>query len=581
MYRLPSLIALLVVFGQLLFGQSNLANKSPHGVSFKMDCILCHSTDGWSISPDQWEAKKDSPRAFRHTDTAFPLTGSHLSVNCKDCHTSLVFAEASTECVDCHLDVHQMSLGNDCARCHTTDFWLIDDIPELHEEVGFPLTGVHELLFCVDCHTSETDFRFERMGNDCISCHREDYEQTTSPDHQSLHFSFNCLECHTTDEGWDSGNGGFPEHDAIYFPIYSGTHEGVWTECLDCHTTPGDFTAFACTNCHLNPETSETHNGISGYAYEDNLCLACHPSGTAIDNFDHSLTAFPLTGAHIGLDCEKCHSNGYAGTSTYCFDCHQVDYQASANPDHASLNFPQNCASCHTTDPGWTPASFDIHDDYYVIQGAHIPIASDCAACHTNGTYSNTPNTCVGCHEGDYNETNNPNHASAGFPVSCEDCHSQNTWQPANFDHDNFYELLGAHAQIASDCGACHTNGNYSNTPNTCVGCHEGDYNGTNNPDHASAEFPITCEDCHSQDAWEPSTFDHDGDYFPIYSGKHKNKWDLCADCHINGSDYSIFSCIDCHEHDDPVELADKHSGVSGYTYESTACYSCHPTGDD
>ena len=40
----------------------------------------------------------------------------------------------------------------------------------------------------------------------------------------------------------------------------------------------------------------------------------------------------------------------------------------------------------------------------------------------------------------------------------------------------------------------------------------------------------------------------HDA-YFPIYSGKHKGEWNDCVDCHIQSSNYKIFSCINCHEH--------------------------------
>jgi hypothetical protein len=69
--------------------------------------------------------------------------------------------------------------------------------------------------------------------------------------------------------------------------------------------------------------------------------------------------------------------------------------------------------------------------------------------------------------------------------------------------------------------------------------------------------------------------------YFPIFSGKHDGEWNDCAECHTTPNDYTLFSCIDCHEHDDPAELASDHSGVSGYVYESNACYACHPDGSD
>ena len=44
--------------------------------------------------------------------------------------------------------------------------------------------------------------------------------------------------------------------------------------------------------------------------------------------------------------------------------------------------------------PDWNPASFEIHDEYYVLEGAHAIIADQCITCH-NGDYNNTPNTCV------------------------------------------------------------------------------------------------------------------------------------------------------------------------------------------
>ena len=92
--------------------------------------------------------------------------------------------------------------------------------------------------------------------------------------------------------------------------------------------------------------------------------------------------------------------------------------------------------------------------------------------------------------------------------------------------------------------------------------------------------FPTTCADCHTTSAWIPSTWDHDSQYFPIYSGKHEGEWNQCSDCHTVAGNYSVFSCIDCHEHDDPADMADKHQGVPGYSYNSQACYTCHPTGE-
>jgi hypothetical protein len=149
---------------------------------------------------------------------------------------------------------------------------------------------------------------------------------------------------------------------------------------------------------------------------------------------------------------------------------------------------------------------------------------------------------------------------------------------PALFPiHNNYYVLAGAH--VGLDCVQCH-NGNYNNTPNTCAGCHISDYNAATDPNHLAAQFPTNCASCHSQNAWVPSTFDHDNMYFPIFSGKHDNEWNLCSECHTNASNYNIFNCLLCHEHNNPVEMAGHHNGVSGYSYNSNACYSCHPNGE-
>ncbi|HRD81824.1 MAG TPA: cytochrome c3 family protein, partial [Saprospiraceae bacterium] len=270
----------------------------------------------------------------------------------------------------------------------------------------------------------------------------------------------------------------------------------------------------------------------------------------------------------------------YANTPNTCAGCHTNDFNQASNPNHVALGLSTDCASCHTTQPDWYPATFANHNDYYVLEGAHAAIANDCAACH-GGDYNNTPNTCVGCHQQEYNSTTNPNHLAAQFSTNCVSCHSQNSWVPSFFDHNDFYPLLGAHAAIANNCTACHIGGNYNNTPNTCFGCHQQEYNSANDPNHLSAGFPTDCQTCHSVNAWTPSTFNHDGMYFPIYSGKHDGEWNSCTDCHLTPGNFSAFSCIDCHEHNNPAELANDHEDVNGYIYQSSACFACHPDGED
>ena len=545
---------------------AGLYAQSPHGTGLKADCSDCHSSFGWEVNAETLR--------FSHEATAFPLEGQHARVDCRECHQTLVFPDASAECISCHTDMHRTTVGSDCSRCHTPANWLVDNITELHQDNGFPLLGAHAALSCEECHVSESALDFNRIGNDCVNCHlddfsattnpnhrqagfsanceechrvdgfgwtsngishgffplekghaiadcanchttgdfsttptdcfachRPDYENTFNPDHQSTGFTTSCVECHTTDVGWMPAE--FMQHDGL-FPIYSGEHAGEWAQCADCHSNSSNYAEFMCVSCHINPETDEGHGGVSGYAYENIACLACHPTGDAASGFDHNSTHFPLTGGHLNTDCILCHAAGYQGTPTDCEACHAADFSNSANPNHQALGLSVDCASCHTTEPGWNPASFGIHNDYYALNGGHAAIANDCAACH-NGDYANTPNTCFGCHADDYNQTANPSHGAAQFPTNCESCHTETAWVPANFDHDVMY--------------------------------------------------------------------------FPIYSGKHGGEWNDCAECHTTPGNFEVFSCIDCHEHNNAQQLANEHHEVSGYVYESNACYDCHPTG--
>ena len=568
----------------------------------------------------------------------------HQNVDCKSCHSTLVFKTGTTsECVSCHTDVHAMTVGNDCARCHTPDTWLVDAIPELHEQNGFPLIGAHGNLSCVDCHKSDNTLAFQREGNDCINCHQSDYAATQHPNHVTSGFSTDCAECHdpfgqgwsttvvdhdffpltlghdiqdcgqchttgnfadaspecvschlpdfnatvnpvhttsgfstdcaschTTDPGWSPATF---EHDAQYFPIYSGTHNGQWNSCVECHPNPNNYALFTCTNCHTDPQTSNDHNGMSGYVYESTACLSCHPNGEA-GAFDHNTTAFPLVGSHVGVDCIQCHANGYAGTPTNCDACHMTDYNGTTDPNHVTGGFPTDCALCHD-ETGWGNANFDHNNTDFPLMGSHVGV--NCIECHANG-YTGTPTACNACHMDDFNGTTQPNHTTAQFPTDCALCHDETAWGNGTFDHNTTdFPLVGSHVGV--NCIECHANG-YTGTPTECSACHMADYNATTNPNHSSAQFPTDCALCHTEAAWQPSTFDHDDQYFPIYSGTHNGEWNTCADCHTNAGNYAVFTCINCHEHDNQTQVNDDHSDVSGYSYNSNACFNCHPNGN-
>jgi hypothetical protein len=481
MYRLPSIIVLLL-------GTLPLLAQSPHGDGLKIDCAQCHNTSGWTLDYETL--------LFDHDTTNFELEGTHSQTDCKACHNTLVFEGAPQDCISCHVDIHNQSVGNDCMRCHNSDSWLVFTIPEIHEENGFPLIGVHTNLSCIECHTNETTLIFNPIGNECIQCHRDDYLATQDPNHPLSGFSESCDECHDP-FGMDWGD---------------------------------------------------------------------------ITGINHDF--FPLTLGHDIQDCSSCHEvSNFSNISADCFACHEDDYVQSTNPNHQAANFPIDCIQCHTTNPGWMPAILD-HDFFPLTLGHDI---QDCNDCHISGNFNNTPTDCFACHENDYNQTTDPNHIAAGFPTDCVQCHSTNPgWMPAILDHDFFPLTLGHDIQ---DCNDCHINGNFNNTPTDCFACHEDDYNQTTDPDHIAAGFPTDCVICHTTNpGWMPTTWDHDGMYFPIYSGPHEGEWNACMDCHMNPNDYSVFTCLTCH---DKPQTNDEHDGVPGYVYESNACLQCHPDGTD
>ncbi|NQU52227.1 MAG: hypothetical protein HQ522_06770, partial [Bacteroidetes bacterium] len=284
-------------------------------------------------------------------------------------------------------------------------------------------------------------------------------------------------------------------------------------------------------------------------------------------------TGFELTNGHSGKQCSDCHQGTTTNASSECISCHQQNYNEAT--DHALLNFPFDCLQCHNN-TDWSQATFDHSATNFPLTGSHV--ATECVACHSQG-YTGTSTLCSACHQTNYNATTNPGHASLGISTNCEACHTTNPgWEPALFsNHNDYYALNGAHAGIAGNCFLCHE-GNYNNTSNTCFGCHSAEYNNSTDPAHSVAQFPIDCESCHSENAWEPSTFNHDSQYFPIYSGEHQGEWNSCADCHTEPTNFSVFSCITCHEHN-ITDMADDHSGVKDYLYNSVSCLACHPTG--
>jgi hypothetical protein len=607
--------------------------QSPHGVNFSYDCELCHEPTSWKIDLKKVEfdhsitkfelagqhkaadcrschtslefSKINSDCISCHTDLhqgtvgndcskchtsktwmvedinglhqkgRFPLVGNHLTADCQSCHpryVDLYFESLNSDCYSCHSENYNSTqnpnhvtagFSTNCQDCHsiTASEWTASNIA--HD--FFPLVGGHEFSNCFACH--EQGGNFTGLSPECVSCHLDNYNATANPNHIAAGFPTECIQCHTI-MGWTPATF---DHDALFFPIYNGKHKGEWNQCSDCHEVPNNYSVFTCISCHEHnqQEMDDEHQGVQGYIYASNACLSCHPDGKKGNAFNHVNSNFPLTGAHISLNCQDCHSSGYQGTPTECFACHQLHFNNTTNPSHIQLVLSTECTYCHTTEPDWKPALFPVHNQYYELLGRHLEIANDCNSCH-NGNYVTTPNLCYDCHTDAYNNAQNPNHTAAGIPAQCEDCHTSSAWIPSTFSHTlTGFELLGAHFTI--QCSGCHV-GTTGGLNSECISCHQDDYNTA--PNHVAQGFPTNCEMCHNSIAWSQVTFDHNATSFPL-TGAHISV--NCFDCHESGFSGTSTICYDCHQQNYQQSTNPSHTALS----LPTDCEQCHTTNPD
>ncbi len=245
--------------------------KNPDHVAgaFPQACGQCHSELNWQSA------------SFNHDLTGFPLTGAHKAVACNACHGDGVYKGKSTLCVSCHqTDYNNTSnpphaaagFPTTCETCHSTTDWTNATFD--HSTTSFPLTGAHTSLACTACHINNV---FKGTPTTCVGCHLTDYNNTTNPIHAAAGFPQTCDQCHTT----TTWAGATFDHDATFFPIYSGTHKGRWTQCSDCHTSATNYGVFTCMSggCHGQSSTNSSHQGVSGYQYVATACYSCHPRG--------------------------------------------------------------------------------------------------------------------------------------------------------------------------------------------------------------------------------------------------------------------------------------------------------------
>ncbi len=245
---------------------------------FPTQCETCHNDLQWQGT------------MFEHAlaSNGFDLIGAHDQIACASCHrspdlTPIFEAANDQQCIACHQsdydDEHAGSgFPTACLDCHNQHTWDDALFDHVTASGGFDLLGAHESLDCASCHTlPDLSLLYQPPpANDqqCIACHQSDYDD----EHAGSGFPTACLDCHNTNN-WDADL----DHDAQYFPIYTGEHKNEWdNNCQSCHIQPNTLAIFSCEGAcheHTKRKMDNEHDDVGGYAFDSVLCLSCHPKG--------------------------------------------------------------------------------------------------------------------------------------------------------------------------------------------------------------------------------------------------------------------------------------------------------------
>ncbi len=292
--------------------------------------------------------------------------------------------------------------------------------------------------------------------------------------------------------------------------------------------------------------------------------------------------------AKYEIECEKCHEAfDKASQRRLCLDCHEKvaadikQLQGLHGRDDGIREV--ECKQCHSDhlgrDADIIPFNHDLFDHKqtdFPLKEAHQRLA--CGACHKpDKLYREAPGQCIDCHKSD-------DVHKEKMGKKCHDCHSQQSWRKAKFDHDKTdYKLTGKHKEVS--CGLCHPANRFKDTPEKCYDCHQ--LNDVHNGGYGKK-----CLDCHSTKKWDSYSFDHDKTDFSL-SGKHKES--RCISCHKDDFKKELkTSCISCHKQQDrhKGQLGEKCQDCHNSSqwekptfkhkkFEQTACYDCHQYDDE
>ncbi len=447
-----------------------------------------------------------------------------------------------------------------------------------------PLSRPHAKLEgstrCLDCHDAQKGVAPEK----CLACHEPLQERIAAG--RGLHARpeyGDCRTCHVEHQGveyelvwWGKEGKGAFDHARTGHAL-AGKHRAL--SCEQCHKARSYLGSVAdCASCH-----KDEHRG----QFAGRACSSCHTEQAwkPAPGFDHAKTAWPLTGRHAPLSCEKCHATRRADPADAaasfrvfraagkgCASCHEDSHEGRLGT---------SCATCHTT-AGWRGSvvarGFDHSKTAYLLAGRHAAVS--CEKCHRPGRPMRVKHErCSDCHA-DAHGGALARRADGG---RCEACHDVGGFRPARFgpeDHaTTAYPLAGSHLAVA--CDQCHrpvrAAGGVTTVPlhlatTRCADCHQNPHQG----ESAAVFAKGSCESCHRVDSWRQVAFDHAGTRYPL-SGGHARV--ACVSCHRRAGAGQPArlpfagvpqACDGCHR--------DPHQGQFAQAGGRVSCERCHTT---
>ena len=498
-------------------------HEDVHRSALGQDCVRCHDAGQWKVTP-----------GFSHDSTAYPLTGKHDGVTCRQCHLDPrlgLKADAQghvvpryrpiphDQCSACHADPHAGRLGAVCSSCHSTrSFGTIEKQTFDHDRTRYPLRGRHVSLPCAKCHDFRTEQGKRPPFATCATCHSDPHAGTAT----LAGVAVDCASCHDV-TGFTPGQLSVAQHGKTKFPLEGG-HQDV--PCAQCHRK--DLSApvarygsarvilrpsgAKCLDCH-----ADEHGGQLATRPDKGECSACHVATgwkpSRYDLRDHANLRVTLAGKHGAVSCSACHGSKRPGLrvlsasvalgkgeflfrppETNCTDCHLDPHQGRFAPGGEQPQ-PEGCPACHDQQ-SFRPSTItiDTHNRFALpLQGAHRAVP--CASCHADlqhrvrvGSSLAASGTalaplklaaktgCAECHQGPHGDQ----FATRADRGQCDACHGLDGFTPASrFDHnrDTHFSLKGAHEAVP------------------CSGCHARDRSG------ATIYRPVStkCESCHGE----------------------------------------------------------------------------------